>query len=1170
MPSHLTAWSAVAAGASNTGGSRTGTPGVGTPMGSHPTDTTHGPELPAASTVKPAGAGPVQPAAAPGDAPTALATPYSRLIVGKPNTTETTAQEVDHLNPFRYSRELMLGLYKPANLPLDFERHECITSEESLPPMANVPMTPDEEALFSGTSVNSHQPKRLGHSSALGGSLGRSERHHPRGAHGMAPPKGRGHRAEGGGRYDDRLESEHHRGTRAPGLTSNHLGRGSSYDSRPPRGSMSQSYRSHHEDVAWNTVDRSLVGSFGTDGVFRMTGAGDNDALEALEPDNEPNRMSFAQSPPQPMEGSIGGLVANMTKSRLAKMNADREASDQSTLASGAMHSSGSIDKGPSSSSSLLSRLDRDALRSRRSQSPNTHDRSGSRDGADASMLDDAFQLMNAHQSPNPLAHFVSGISSNPVSRLASASSDTGLASRRPLTNLLPGHELLKAATNTASPGSVMSGLSGNSMGRLAGSLANSSHSTPMNLGGSELLGLGGSPAVKEVNWYYRDPQGSIQGPFTSDVMQEWYVAGFFNPNLMISLGTDSDFQPLGMLIRRVQDEQTPFATACARLAAPPSYFSSPLVASQAPQYNPLLAGASGGGSLGPLGAMALGGNGPHGSGNPGAQMGYRAEPQWQGLGAMAPSGQPLFANQADPLVGQGASPYMNNGRDPLLNVHHAERQQYVQFLHQRLQNQAHQQQQQHSPSAAAGALPSGDAMAQMAPGSLQQPTHWPLHEPVAPAMTDTAPQPEPLAKGQSPAEPTRAQAMASTEPLKSDTLDKQPMNDISTLLKNLQMQQRQSLEAAASAAAVTTTNAQPNTKPQPETLDRPASPTPASNLEAASVDAALSPKADSAPCTSTATKSRKAGNKTKSPSVSEPTKPSAKKAETPVSTSETKSTAASKPAPAVESIAPWQKAASNSRKGPSLLDIQKEEEKERAVRDQRNAAPIGQPRRYADAATGRGPNESPAWSSVAALHTPASTSNGLSDTSLARHPSHNTVKSNSSSRSSSRAGLAGTPLDRTKTGGHAMGPSSTLSRTGSTNSQYQTPTVDLMQWCRITLQSLEGVEIDEFIGMLLTFPLNPPPSTMEIIQELVHAHSTTLDGRRFAKEYVKRRQVEEGLLPVSELDVFKRSSDFKVVPGGVRAPYTASGTAVDLAKPAADADDGFQVVGKKGRRKNY
>ncbi|KAJ1966670.1 kinesin-like protein [Dimargaris xerosporica] len=615
------------------------------------------------------------------------------------------------------------------------------------------------------------------------------------------------------------------------------------------------------------------------------------------------------------------------------------------------------------------------------------------------------------------------------------------------------------------------------------------------------------------------------------------------------------------MLIRRVQDEQTPFATACARLVAPHPYFSSPLVASQASPYNPLLVGTnSGGGSLGPLGAMALGGNGPHSGGNAGPQMGYRGEPQWQGLGAMTQGGQPLFVNQTDPLVRQGASPYLNNGRDPLLNVHHAERQQYVQFLHQRLQNQAHQQQ-QHSPAAPAGTLSSGDTTAQMATVPLQQPTHWPSHDAVAPTTTGAAPQPQPSVNDQVTTEPTGVPIKSSTELPKSETTEKPPMNDISTLLKNLQMQQRQSLEAAASEAAANTTN----TKPHPETLDKPVSPTPtpAPTVIATPVDATPAPKAEPSPPKPTATKLRKTGNKTKSPSVSEPTKPSAKKTEP------SKTTPEPKPAPAVESIAPWQKAASNSRRGPSLLDIQKEEEKERAVRDQRSTAPIGQPRRYADAATGRGPNDSPAWSSVAALNAPVSTGNGLSDAAMARHASHSVIKSASSSRSSSRAGLAGTASDRTKSGGHAMSSSSTLSRTGSTNSQYQSSTVDLMQWCRATLQSLEGIEIDEFIGMLLTFPLNPPPSTMEIIQELVHAHSTTLDGRRFAKEYVKRRQVEEGMLPASELDVFKRSSEFKVVPGGVRAHHTA-GIAPDLVKSSAGPDDGFHVVGKKGRRKNY
>src|SRR5205823_3920967 len=44
---------------------------------------------------------------------------------------------------------------------------------------------------------------------------------------------------------------------------------------------------------------------------------------------------------------------------------------------------------------------------------------------------------------------------------------------------------------------------------------------------------------------------------------------------------------------------------------------------------------------------------------------------------------------------------------------------------------------------------------------------------------------------------------------------------------------------------------------------------------------------------------------------------------------------------------------------------------------------------------------------------------------------------------------------------------------------------------------------------MLLTFPLDPPPNTIEIIQESIYGHSTNLDGRRFADEFVKRRKAD-------------------------------------------------------------
>ena len=42
---------------------------------------------------------------------------------------------------------------------------------------------------------------------------------------------------------------------------------------------------------------------------------------------------------------------------------------------------------------------------------------------------------------------------------------------------------------------------------------------------------------------------------------------------------------------------------------------------------------------------------------------------------------------------------------------------------------------------------------------------------------------------------------------------------------------------------------------------------------------------------------------------------------------------------------------------------------------------------------------------------------------------------------------------------------------------------------------------------MLLSFPLNPSPDVVEIIAEAVYADSKTLDGRRFASDFVNRRK---------------------------------------------------------------
>ena len=57
------------------------------------------------------------------------------------------------------------------------------------------------------------------------------------------------------------------------------------------------------------------------------------------------------------------------------------------------------------------------------------------------------------------------------------------------------------------------------------------------------------SPAQSSVEmntWLYRDPQGDIQGPFTSSDMKKWYEAGYFTMDLMVRRACDLVLLPLG------------------------------------------------------------------------------------------------------------------------------------------------------------------------------------------------------------------------------------------------------------------------------------------------------------------------------------------------------------------------------------------------------------------------------------------------------------------------------------------------------------------------------------------------------------------------------------------------------------------------------------------------
>ncbi|KAI0028290.1 hypothetical protein K488DRAFT_89876 [Vararia minispora EC-137] len=71
-------------------------------------------------------------------------------------------------------------------------------------------------------------------------------------------------------------------------------------------------------------------------------------------------------------------------------------------------------------------------------------------------------------------------------------------------------------------------------------------------------------------------------------------------------------------------------------------------------------------------------------------------------------------------------------------------------------------------------------------------------------------------------------------------------------------------------------------------------------------------------------------------------------------------------------------------------------------------------------------------------------------------------------------------------------------------------PSPEFMKWLSETLRALSNsVSYDDIVSMLLSFPLEVDTSTQELISDLIYANSVTLDGRRFAAEFVARRKTD-------------------------------------------------------------
>ncbi|KAH8705162.1 hypothetical protein BGW36DRAFT_366987 [Talaromyces proteolyticus] len=119
----------------------------------------------------------------------------------------------------------------------------------------------------------------------------------------------------------------------------------------------------------------------------------------------------------------------------------------------------------------------------------------------------------------------------------------------------------------------------------------------------------------------------------------------------------------------------------------------------------------------------------------------------------------------------------------------------------------------------------------------------------------------------------------------------------------------------------------------------------------------------------------------------------------------------------------------------------------------------------------------------------------------------------------------------------------------------------EFTKWSKITLGKglNSGINVDDFVQQLLQLP-----AEAEIISDSVYANSQTLDGRRFAEEFIRRRKLaDKGIVDPVSASAF---TDPKASSGGWSEVAKKSST---QPKPEEEASATFKVVAgkKKGKR---
>lgn len=609
---------------------------------------------------------------------------------------------------------------------------------------------------------------------------------------------------------------------------------------------------------------------------------------------------------------------------------------------------------------------------------------------------------------------------------------------------------------------------------------------------------------IEVSNWYYRDPQGNIQGPFNGFYMHEWYKAGFFPPELSVKRENEINFESLISLIMRLGDDDRPFLS-------PPSHH--PSLPYQMPFSQSSLK--------------------PHEHTETVLQSSHLADFMRERLHS-ASNNQYHSMNQWNTNSNPVLNPWnqlLSEEKLPSRLPHYSENEQLLSINEQR--NQYHQQleqkqhylnvQEQRNRLTALNSSILSRLDQQIDDTTRVSSSEPPLQSDYLASLSvfDRKPQPDSSWR-------EKASDKSINEISRSPPKEQQQFQQISSSasqdnLNQIDKDNPPSLPDNSNAQVVQQLLNSFIQSSEPKSIEPPSHqnislaedtrynagwsqitvPTESFSEIQKQQNHLAPPVADPQPHPIPPQEKKITSPKKKSESSSKPKSARKKKSVATLSNSQTTDNPSSKNN---HNEVAWQNLDAPKK---SLAQIREEEEKERKMNQQNDSIPS---KRYVDTVLAQ-PSKTNAW-------------NAISNSKIFNNPSTKatnpwaTVQHPSSSQNKQ--------VNQGNKGSSKKSPKPI----------QQDPSPEFLKWCHNSLKGLHGINVDDFIQILLSFPLDSL-YTVEIIQDTLYTYSPSMDGKSFAEEFLRRRKIDAGLIPNST---------------------PVSSTQVDA--------NSFQLVTKKGRKK--